>query len=381
MNTVFLVARREMDTTVRTRSFVAGTVLAVVVLAGFVLGQSTLFDQRHRSTIGLAGQAIAVAGQLTEQAGQVGREVRTVEVTNVREGAAQVADGSLDALVSGAPAALTVLVNHGLDDELRGVLTALVRQQVLQGQLAALTDVEGLDVAGVLTSVAEAHVEVRVLAPADPADRGRLPVALVLTSLVFLALLLYASLVAQRVVEEKSARIGEFLLPAVRPAHLLGGKLVGLGVVGLAQLAVVGVAGVVTAMVADVLPGPGVALTALAWGLLWFVLGFLLYAMVFAIAGVSRQDDGQATLTPAPVLLVVALLACFAVLARNPSGATTTVLSLLPPLSPMLMPGRLALAAVPTWQVVLALGLTALTAAALIRHGAGVYRKSLSRKA
>lgn len=375
MNRTVLVARQEFDTTLRTRSFVAGTVLAVLVLAGFVLSQSSLFDRHHRSTIGLAGQAIAVAGELTDQARQVGREVRTVEVTNLASGARQVADGSLDALVSGAPAALTVLVNRGLDDELRGVLTALVRQQVLQGQLAALNDLEGLDADTVLTTVAEAHVEVKVLSPADPADRGRLPVALVLISLVFLAVLLYASLVAQRVVEERSARIGEFLLPAASPAHLLGGKLAGLALVGLVQFTIVGVAGLVTAVVADVLPGPGIAVAALAWGLVWFVLGFVLYAMVFTVAGVSRQD----TSTLAPVVLVVAFLVCFALLTQNAAGGTTTVLSLLPPLSPILMPGRLALAAVPVWQVALSLVLTALTAAVLVRYTPRVYLKSLLR--
>ena len=94
-------------------------------------------------SIGLNGQAISVADQLADEARQVGRVVRTVEVTELSAGRAQVADGTLDALVSGAPAALTVLVNQSLDDELRGVLNGLVRQQVLRGQLAAMEDSAG----------------------------------------------------------------------------------------------------------------------------------------------------------------------------------------------------------------------------------------------
>jgi len=379
---VWLVARREVNARLRTRSFVIGTVVSALLLAGFVLTQSTVFDGHHRDTIGMNGQAIAVAGQLAEEARAVGREVRTVEVTNLADGRAQVASGALDALVSGAPAALTVLVNQSLDDELRGVLNGLVRQQVLRGQLAALEDTTGLDVDGVLRTVAEAHVTVRTLSPVDTRSDERLSLALVVVALLYLALLLYGSLVAQGVVEEKSSRVVEFLLAAVRPRWLLAGKVAGLGVVGLIQLVIVGVVGLVVGLATSVLSSVGPALVALGWGLLWYVLGFLLYATVFAAVGalVSRQEDVQSVLMPVTAVLVVAFVLGFAVLSRNPTGATTTVLSLVPPLSPILMPGRLALAAAPVWQVLLALALTVATIVLLARLGGMVYQNSLLRK-
>lgn len=379
--TVSLVARREIATRLRTRSFVLGTVLAALVLAGFVLTQSSVFDGHHRDTIGLNGQAISVSEQLVAEARQVGRDVRTVEVTDQADGRARVADGRLDALVSGAPAALTVLVRTGLDDELRGVLNGLVRQQVLRGQLAALEDTSDLDVDGVLSTVAEAHVTVRALSSPDP-DRGeRLAVALVVIALLYLALLLYGSLVAQSVVAEKSGGVAEFLLPVVRPGQLLGGKVAGLGVVGLIQLVIVGSVGLVVALATKVLPSAGPAVTALVWGLVWYVLGFLLYATVFAAAGtlVSRQEDVQSVLMPVSVVLLVAFVLGFAVLSRNPASALTTVLSLVPLLSPLLMPGRLALDVVPAWQPVLAFALTAAAIAVLAHFTGRMYRNSLLR--
>jgi ABC-2 type transport system permease protein len=308
--------------------------------------------------------------------------VRTIEVTNLADGRAQVASGALDALVSGAPAALTVLVNQSLDDELRGVLNGLVRQQVLRGQLAALEDATGLDVNGVLRTVAEAHVTVHALSPVDPRSDERLSLALVVVALLYLALLLYGSLVAQGVVEEKSSRVVEFLLAAVRPRWLLAGKVAGLGLVGLIQLVIVGVVGLVVGLATSVLSSPGPALSALAWGLLWYALGFLLYATVFAAVGalVSRQEDVQSVLMPVTAVLVVAFVLGFAVLSRNPTGTTATVLSLVPPLSPILMPGRLALAAAPVWQVLLALALTVATIVLLARLGGMVYQNSLLRK-
>jgi len=379
---MWLVARREVDARMRTRSFAVGTVVSVLVLVGFVLVQSTVFDGDHRSVIGLNGQAIAVAGQLASEARQVGREVRTVQVTDLATGRDQVANGSLDALVSGAPAALTVLVNHSLDDELRGVLNGLVRQQVLRGQLAALEDSAPLDVDGILKSVSEAHVTVTALSPEDTTRAARLSMGLVVVALLYLALLLYGSLVAQGVVEEKSGRVVEFLLAAVRPRQLLAGKVIGLGLVGLLQLATVGVVGLVVGLLVEVLPSFEAAVAALLWGLLWYVLGFLLYATVYAAVGalVTRQEDVQSKLMPVTAVLVVAFVLGFAVLSRDPTGTTTTVLSLVPLFSPILMPGRLALAAAPFWQVALALALTAATIVALSRLGGAVYENSLLRK-
>jgi ABC-2 type transport system permease protein len=379
---LWLVARREVDARVRTRSFVVGTVISALVLVGFVLTQSTVFDGDHRSVIGLNGQAISVRSQLVSEARQVGREVRTVEVTDLSAGRDQVAAGTLDALVSGAPAALTVLVNHSLDDELRGVLNGLVRQQVLRGQLAAMEDTAVLDVDGILRTVAEAHVTVRALSPEDTTRPARLSMALVVVALLYLALLLYGSLVAAGVVEEKSSRVVEFLLPAVRPRQLLAGKVVGLGLVGLLQLLAVGVVGLVAGWLVDVLPSFGAAVGALAWGLLWYVLGFLLYATVFAAVGalVSRQEDVQSVLMPVTAVLVVAFVLGFAVLSRDPTGTTTTVLSIVPVFSPILMPGRLALGGVPFWQVLLALALTLATIAVLSRLGGQIYQNSLLRK-
>jgi ABC-2 type transport system permease protein len=379
---MWLVARREVSGRLRGRSFVLGTVVSALLLAGFVLMQSSVFEEDHRDTIGLAGQAIAVADQLVSEARQVGRAVRTVEVTDLARSRTQVADGSLDALVSGAPAALTVVVNQSLDDELRGVLNGLVRQQVLRGQLAALEDSAGLDVDGILRTVSEAQVTVRVLSPAQPYSGDRLALALVMVALLYLALLLYGSLVAQGVVEEKSSRVVEFLLSAARPWQLLVGKVVGLGLVGLVQLAVVGVVGLVVGLAAAVLPSSAAAVAALVWGLLWYVLGFLLYAMVFAAVGalVSRQEDVQSVLMPVTGVLVVAFVLGFAVLSRDPTGTTTTVLSLVPLLSPILMPGRLVMADVPFWQVALALLLTAAVTALLGRLCGKIYQNSLLRK-
>ncbi len=374
--TVYLVARRELNTRLRTRSFVVSTVVSLVVLIGYVLTQSTMFDEEHPTQVGLAGQAIAIAGPLKDAAGQLDYDVATSEVPDLAAGREMVADGSLDALVSGAPAELRVLVRGDVDPDLRTVLNGLVQQQVLSGLLAS---VEDLDANQVLATVAKAGVHVDSLEPADPQHNQRLALALVVVALLYLALLLYGSMVAQGVVEEKSSRVVELLLATVRPGQLLTGKVLGLGLVGLIQLFAVGAVGLLLAIGTSVVTLTGAAASTLAWGLLWYVLGYLLYATVFAAVGslVSRQEDVQSVLMPITVVLVVAFVLGFAVLSRSPTGTTATVLSLLPPLSPILMPGRIALAAVPLWQVALAIVLTVATVALLARVGSVVYRNAV----
>jgi ABC-2 type transport system permease protein len=373
---VYLIARRELNSRLRRKSFVVSTVVSLVVLVGYVLTQSTLFDEEHTTRVGLAGQAIAVNGPLEDAAGQVDLAVETTEVADLDAGREMVADGELDALVSGAPAELRVLVRGDLDPDLRTVLNGLIQRQVLSGLLAS---VEDLDAGQVLATVAEAGVRVDSLEPADPQHDQRLALALIVVALLYLALLLYGSMVAQGVVEEKSSRVVELLLATVRPWQLLSGKVLGLGLVGLIQLFAIGAVGLLLAITTGVLTISGTAAGTLAWGLLWYLLGYLLYATVFAAVGslVSRQEDVQSVLMPITLVLVVAFVLGFAVLSRSPAGATATVLSLLPPLSPLLMPGRIALGAAPLWQVGLAIVLTVATVVVLARLGGVVYRNSV----
>lgn len=375
---LFLIAGRELRTRLRTRAFLISTVASVVVLAGLVLMQGATAGGASTSTVGLNGQAIAVADQLIGAAGQLGHQVRTRQVADLSTGEAMVADGELDVLVSGSPSALRVLVREELDAGLRVVLDGIVQQQVLRAQLAA---VEDLDPDQMLGTAASAHATVVALDAPQPHRDQRLAVALLAIALLYVSLLLYGTMVAQGVIEEKSSRVVEILLSSVRPWQLLAGKVVGLGLVGLTQFTVIAVSGLLLAAVTNVLTISGVAAMTLLWSLVWYVLGYFLYATVFAAVGslVSRQEDAQSVIVPVTMVLVLAFVLGFGVVAQDASSTTSAVLSLLPPLSPILMPARLALDAAPGWQVGLAIVLTLAMVAALTWLGARVYRNSVLR--
>ena len=145
------------------------------------------------------------------------------------------------------------------------------------------------------------------LNPPDPHRGQRLAVGVIAGILVYVALMLYGQAVAQGVVEEKTSRIVE-LADGHSPWQLLLGKVVGIGVLGLGQLILVGVAGVLTGVRTHALTLPGsVAAGALVGAIVWFLLGYLAYALMFAAVGalVSRQEDVAGAVAPLTILIVV----------------------------------------------------------------------------
>lgn len=374
---VFLVARREFTGRVRTKAFVWGTVVILAVLAGYVLLQAVLFDDAGRDRVALSGQAGVLAEPLEQTAASFGRQVEVVTVADPAAGEGMVRSGEVDVLLTGAPDALRVVVEESLDEGLRNSIDLIVKQQVLNAQLAEA----GLDPEVVARNVADAGVEVVALEPADERTGQRLAVGLVVAALLYYSLLVYGTMVAQGVVEEKSSRVVEILLATLRPWQLLLGKVVGLGAVGLLQLLLVGGGGLALAAGSGVLDVTGVAGGALATGVLWYLLGFFLYATVFAAAAslVSRQEELQSVLTPISTAIVVAFVVGINLMVSDPSGTAVAVLSVLPPFAPILMPGRMALGVAPGWQVLLAVVLALAAVAAITWLAGRVYSNAVLR--
>jgi ABC-2 type transport system permease protein len=374
---VWLVMKRELNTRLRTRSFVIGTVVMLVLLLGYVGFQSALSGSADKSTVGLTGQATGIAQQLQVKAAQSGRQISTVTITDPAEGRKKVEDGDLDALVSGSAAKLTATYKSSLDDSLRTVLDQVAQQQVLDGVLSAAQ----LQPADVMAQVNSTHVQDDALSP-EPADHTeRLVVGLIVAFLLYISIITYGTMVAQGVVEEKSSRVVEILLASVRPWQLLLGKVIGLGLVGLVQLVILATAGLIAASVSGVFSLSGFAGGALLWGLLWYLLGFLLYATIYGALGslVSRQEDTQSVVGPINIVLIIGFVAGFNLLLQDPSGTAAKVVSLIPLLSPILMPARIATGAAAGWEIGLSLGLTVGLVALLTWLGGKIYGNSVLR--
>ncbi|SDX01490.1 ABC-2 type transport system permease protein [Amycolatopsis xylanica] len=374
---VWLIAKREINTRLRTRSFVVGTAALLVAMLGFLAVQAWISDSVGKSTVGLTGQTTGISEQLTALGGQAGLKIVTKQFPSAEEGRAQVESGDVDALLSGTAAELRVLVKSTLDEKLRGVLDRISQQEVLNGKLSEA----GLDPGQVLASVATTRVAVTELKPADPDRSQRLAIGAIVAILLYITLFTYGVMVAQGVVEEKASRVVEILLSTVRPWHLLLGKVIGLGLVGLTQLVILAGVGVLGGLATGVLTLSGVATGALLWGVIWYLLGFLLYATLYGAAGslVSRQEDTQSVIGPVNLVLIMGFVVGLNLMTSAPDGQAIKIASLVPLLSPILMPGRIAAGTAALWEIAASLTLTLLAVALLTWLGAKIYQNSILR--
>jgi ABC-2 type transport system permease protein len=180
------------------------------------------------------------------------------------------------------------------------------------------------------------------------------------------------------VVEEKSNRVVELILSTVRPRHLLAGKVIGIGLLGLAQLALVaGLAS--TLLAAGVFDAPASLGGSLALVVPWFALGFALYAVAYAAAGAlaSRQQDANSAGQTVTYTLLAAYFVGYIALSANADGILANVLTVFPLTAPLVLPARSALVGVPLWEHALAVVLVLCSIYALIRLAGRIYARGL----
>jgi ABC-2 type transport system permease protein len=374
---VRLVAEREVTTKMRSKAFIVTTVATLVLLVGFALVMK-LVSGGSDATVGVTQETSALATPLKTTASQVGENI---EVTTVdeKDGRAQVADGSLDALVvAGTDGTLRVVVEKDLDDNLRNALNVLAGQLALNQEI---TDLGG-DPAQVRSKVSDASVEVEPLEEPYPYQSGQLVLGIVAGILIYMSLLLNGQMVAQGVVEEKSSRVVELLLSTIRPWQLMAGKVLGIGFVGLVQMVVVGGVGLAASLGLDVLTiSTSAAIGTVAWLVVWYLLGFVMYSLVFAAlsALVSRQEDVGGVIAPALMFVIVGYVIGISVLPSEPDNTLAAVLSVIPVFAPTLMPMRLAMGGVPVWEAAVSVGLVLALIPLLVWLAGRIYGNAVMR--
>ena len=185
---------------------------------------------------------------------------------------------------------------------------------------------------------------------------------------------------ATGVAQEKTSRTAEVLLSAVRPQQLLVGKVVGIGLVGFGQLAIAVAAGLVTNAVVNSAKIPSSVWALMPAFLVFFVAGFALYAFALAATGalVARQEEVQSATFPIVLPLLIGYLIVYAAVG-SPNATWLRVLSFVPPLTPTLMPARIALGHVAWWEYLLAAAIMLASIYAIVRIASAVYAGALLR--
>ncbi len=208
--------------------------------------------------------------------------------------------------------------------------------------------------------------------PIGPSEyAGRRIVGVVFVVLIFITLVIYGMWVAAGVVAEKTSRVMELLISAASPAELVTGKVIGIGLAGFVQYVAILLPALATLLLQDRIAiallgtssGLDVSLGVLtpalllAYGSFW-VLGFVLYALIYAAAGslVSRAEDLQVLALPLSLIAIVGYIQAVMALTGG-IGPLLRVASYVPFWSPFVMLTRLTIGRVEPWELALSFGL------------------------
>ena len=426
LGNIVAVARREFVTRATTRSFVISTALLVVaaailglapVVIGYIDRNTSQSIEVHVGAADLHGDPVSTldallnapalqggagatdgSGAGTTPGGPATKDYRVSLAPDLDAARRQVEDGKLDVLVdierdASGDAVFTIYVN----DPAMSRTPDLVRQAAASIAIADRLGRAGLSGAQQAALFAPPQVTVRSPDTSQPASTAQgvtgeiagFAVTFGLVLFLFMAVILYGTWVAMSVVEEKSNRVMEVILAAATPFQLLSGKVLGVGATALVQYVIVLGAAllalVVQGQVGMLVLGETGGLSipqGLTPGLLvvfsvYFVLGFLLYAVLFAAAGslVSRQEDVSQVVTPMTLVstagYLVGVYGSIGIL--DPKAPWLVVLSWVPFLSPYMMLARVNDGSAAPVEVVGTILLLALTIVGAVWVAARIY--------
>ena len=426
MHKLGVVIKREFTERVRTRAFLITTLLGPVAFAAISIFPAWLaLREKGSETVARVAVVDATGTSLGDRIARAlsdslpasaGSDARP---TVVRVGASEVAAAeraATTAVVQKQREGVLVLDTATLtDSRARYVgrnassladmqrLRDLVRREVLTARLE-----QAGFAADRVAPIARARLQLTTTSVSDSGTGGSglggTIIAFAIAMLLYVTILLYGQSVLRSVIEEKTTRVAEVIIASVKPDILMTGKVLGVGAVGLVQqviwfggtLAVAayvlpflhldrqaGAAGAArqAAAAADATAGfamPEITIGVVGTAILFFLLGYLLYAALLAAAGAMVNSDQEAQQAAMPVYLPLIASAVFMqVVVQNPESGMARAMAWFPLTAPVLMPMRMSLVSTTPLEVTLVvLGLIATVLAALWLS-ARIYRVGL----
>ncbi len=371
-----LITGREIRERSRSKAFLISSavtfllVLAVTVLPAVLGGRTTTHEV---GVVGVGNEAIVAAARAVIELDDADEELALTTYPDASAARAALAAGEADAvLVDGS---LLLVQRSG------GFFGSRIQSLLQQAAASVRIDdlLEDPGSADVLALLASEPLTVESLSGENADETGsRAIIAYGGMILMYVAVLTYGAWTLTGVTEEKSSRVVEVLLATVAPRHLLAGKVLGIGVLGLAQFVLtIGIA-VTGIQVTGSLDLPELPIDSVVMLSVWFVLGYALFSIAYGAAGAlaTAAEDAQSSAMPLTLVAVVGFLASFQAL-EDPEGRLAIITTYVPVTAPFVVPLRVALAAIAWWEVMISILVAILTIAALVRFGGRVYAGGL----
>ena len=404
MHKLMMVIRREYLERVRKRSFWLGTMLLPLLLLGLVLVQVLLTDVESGKvrTIVLVDATGKLSEsfqlKLAEEKTKEGKPAYRVEVV-APEGGVEATRKRLEPRVLSGDVFGILTVGDKLESDANfnfyarsvgNIFAQKALQRALKEAVVGLRleqshlNVSSEELNKLLAPVELESFEIKEQGNArkrgfDEAYLGTFAFVMIL----YMALLLYGVAVMRGILEEKSNRIMEVLLGSLTPDQLMTGKILGIGLVGLTQMAIyavtVGVlrvyAGLAVPQASWIGALESISASKLAYFFVFFILGYFLYTSLFAAVGAvcNSEQEAQNLQTPLIMCLVIPMVLTF-FFVTNPDSPAAVVASMIPLFAPMVMFMRITVLTPPFWQIALSIGLLLVTNYIFFRAVGRVFR-------
>jgi ABC-2 type transport system permease protein len=418
MNKLKLIIFREYWTRVRKRTFILTTILTPLAFALFFVVVGVIFsyegDEKRRIAIRDEAGILEKTNLKSEEDGSMYFIKRTESLDELK---AKVEEGEYDGILVIPPIqdikSTRQTVYYYAENQL-----SLDGVSAIEGRLASAVREYKIEAFGFDKNTLES-LRTRITLDPKPlkdTDEDVSSFATIIAAgiggimgvIMYMAVFIYGMMVMRSVMEEKTSRIVEVMISSVRPFQLMLGKIIGVGAVGLTQVAIWAiliplvyfVVGLIfgfdtSQMDSAAMGNPAMEseemevilaqvmqeLRTQNWWLImgaflfFFVGGFFLYASLFAAVGSAMGDDmgeGQSLTLPITIPVIIAFYIMFVVV-RSPQSTLAVWSSLFPLFSPIVMPARLAFDP-PLWQVLLSIVLLLGTALFFIWLSARIYR-------
>lgn len=374
---VGLIAAREVRERTRGKLFRAGTLLMLIAVAAAIVIPRLNTHKTSLERVGVVGTLpSALRTKIIAYGPALHAQVSIVTEKTTSRAKKDLRAGSVDLLVVDATSLVT---NRALSSSDTSATALLVRSIADAISLQRAYEQAGLSPA---QAAALSRLKPTKISSLQPVSHETVQAASIYgLILTFILLQQYGAWTLMGIAEEKASRVVEVLLAAVRPIELLAGKVLGIGIVALAQAGVVVAFALVLAQAVGSSLLSGAAPLEILSTLLWFLLGYGFYSWVFAAAGslAERQDQVQSLTFPLGIPIIVGYITSLIAVSTGSAPLFVQILAFLPPTAPLAMPALVGLGQTTWWAFCASVVLSLIATAAMARLAAGIYRRAILR--
>jgi ABC-2 type transport system permease protein len=388
MNKFWIIVSHTYLSKLKTKVFFISTFLILAFLMIMVNFESIIgvFAGDEEQKVAVMDESGELSEYLAEQPTNHD-VVMEVYTGSIEKGKSLVVDGEYTALVTidlndkGLPEA-TFFAENITDSRLQ----TTIQQQLQQLKITLATTQLGIEkgaIAEILTPITLQKVSLSENVKTEEELNQAQGIVYMMLILLYTFVIMYGSLIATDVATEKSSRVMEIIVSSVSPITHMFAKIIGIALLGLTQIAIFVLVGIImlqskTEEIGGLIESFGLhnaSISIILYAVLFFLLGFFLYATLAAMLGslVSRVEEANQIVTP--IVLLIAIGFFISIFGMNaPESQIVIITSYIPFFAPLIMFLRVGLVEVPLWEVLLSVGILIGTIIILAIIGAKVYK-------